>query len=395
MTSLSFKPRVPVFDANVKVGDAHDELSPCPDRAGLLAEMDTHGVQRAVIYHALADRTSPMDANRALENWLGDDGRLYPQWAAHPTRRSLEQIRGLHAQGRVSSVRLAGLDIVDFPFRPWSYDPLLSWLSQEGIPLWLALPEMDAHELVSHASGLPGSGDSPGGRPLHAYPLGPAHDEGAAPSLSRAEPLRTDRPVGRSGTDLRGQSGEKSWGSKRMIEGIRVIDFHGHVGSNDILGMVDDPDLMLHAMDACDIDVSCLFNIYYPSGPTGNDMTAQFVARHPDRFVGFAYVSPLTPAAAMVAELERAIDTLKLTAIKLYPPFVPWSLDQPQWDPIYEFADQRGLLIKGLSLTPKVLLRVAQGWRCEASYPGFPALCLSTLKALLPTRRLSAITPMG
>ena len=130
-----------------------------------------------------------------------------------------------------------------------------------------------------------------------------------------------------------------------MIEGIRVIDFHGHVGSNDILGMVDDPDLMLHAMDACDIDVSCLFNIYYPSGPTGNDMTAQFVARHPDRFVGFAYVSPLTPAAAMVAELERAIDTLKLTAIKLYPPFVPWSLDQPQWDPIYEFADQRGLLI--------------------------------------------------
>ena len=90
-----------------------------------------------------------------------------------------------------------------------------------------------------------------------------------------------------------------------MIEGVRVIDFHGHVGSNDIMGMVDDPDLMLHAMDACGIDVSCLFNIYYPSGPNGNDMTAQFVARHPDRFVGFAYVSPLTPAAAMVARVGK------------------------------------------------------------------------------------------
>jgi hypothetical protein len=155
MTSLSFKPRVPVFDANVKVGDAHDEVSPCPDRAGLLAEMDTHSIQRAVIYHALADKTSPVDANRALEDWLGEDGRLYPQWAALPTRRSLEQLRGLHAQGRVSSVRLAGLDSVKFPFRPWSYDPLLSWLSQEGIPLWLALPEMDAHELVSTLQAYP------------------------------------------------------------------------------------------------------------------------------------------------------------------------------------------------------------------------------------------------
>ena len=124
-----------------------------------------------------------------------------------------------------------------------------------------------------------------------------------------------------------------------------MIDFHGHVGSNDIMGMADDPDVMLRAMDACGIDVSCLFNIYYPSGTIGNDMTARFVAQHPDRFVGFAYVSPLAPAEDMVAELERAIDTLKLVAIKLYPPFVPWPMNEPVWDPIYEFANDRGLVI--------------------------------------------------
>ena len=99
MTSLSLKPRVPVFDANVKVGNHHNEVSPCPDRAGLLAEMDTHGVGRAVIYHALGDLTSPVDGNRALEAWLGDDGRLHPQWSAHPLPRSLEQLQELHAQG--------------------------------------------------------------------------------------------------------------------------------------------------------------------------------------------------------------------------------------------------------------------------------------------------------
>ena len=130
-----------------------------------------------------------------------------------------------------------------------------------------------------------------------------------------------------------------------MIGGVKVIDFHGHVGANEIIGMVDEPDRMIDAMDACGIDVSCLFNIYYPDGTTGNDKTARFVALHPDRFVGFAYVSPLMPAEAMVTELERAIDTLNLVAIKLYPPFVPWSLEKPIWDPIYQFANERQLVI--------------------------------------------------
>ena len=39
------------------------------------------------------------------------------------------------------------------------------------------------------------------------------------------------------------------------------------------------------------------------------------------------------------------------------------------------------------SSTPKALLRVPQGWQCEASYPGFElSLVFSTLKALLPKR---------
>lgn len=55
MTSLTFTSQVPVFDANLRVGDRHDEPAPCRDRAALLAEMDRHGVERALIYHALTD----------------------------------------------------------------------------------------------------------------------------------------------------------------------------------------------------------------------------------------------------------------------------------------------------------------------------------------------------
>lgn len=129
-----------------------------------------------------------------------------------------------------------------------------------------------------------------------------------------------------------------------MIDGVKTIDFHGHVGRWDRNGMRDDATLMLRAMDAAGIDVACLFHIFYPDGATSNDLTARFIARHPDRFVGFAYVSPLMPER-MVPELARAIDELGFVAIKLYPPYTPWPLNERPWHPIYEFANERGLTI--------------------------------------------------
>jgi uncharacterized protein len=129
-----------------------------------------------------------------------------------------------------------------------------------------------------------------------------------------------------------------------MIEGARVIDFHGHVGRWDRYGMIDDPERVLRAMDAAGVDRACVFNIFHPDGTTGNDLTARYVARHPDRFIGFAYVSPLMPER-MVPELARAIDSLRFAAIKLYPPYTPWPLNEAPWEPIYRFADERGLAI--------------------------------------------------
>ena len=163
MSSLTFKPRVPVFDANVRVGDLPDQPTPCRDRVALLAEMDRHGVERAVIYHALTEGVSPVEGNLLLEPWLGTeprkDGayadRLVPQWSVLPTAASLAQLQALHGQRRVSSVRLHDTRVAGLPFRPWAYDPLLAWLSAQRIPVWIPLPSADADELVTTLQGHP------------------------------------------------------------------------------------------------------------------------------------------------------------------------------------------------------------------------------------------------
>jgi hypothetical protein len=155
MPSLSFQPRVPVFDANVRVGDRRDDPSPCRTREELLAEMDRHGVARALVYHAQTELLSPVDGNGYLESWLGDDGRLYPQWSIMPTAESITQVQQLHAQGRVRSVRLYDTRPMGLPFRPWAYHDLLSWLQASGVPLWISLPDSDADELVTTLQAYP------------------------------------------------------------------------------------------------------------------------------------------------------------------------------------------------------------------------------------------------
>lgn len=155
MVSLSFKARVPIFDANVRVGDRRDEASPCRNQAQLLAEMDRHGVERALIYHAQTELLSPLDGNGFLESWLGEDGRLVPQWSIGPTSDSLRQIKALHAQGRVRSVRLHDARQVGLPFRRWAYDETLTWLSEANIPLWVLLPAADANDLMTTLQAYP------------------------------------------------------------------------------------------------------------------------------------------------------------------------------------------------------------------------------------------------
>ena len=49
-----------------------------------------------------------------------------------------------------------------------------------------------------------------------------------------------------------------------MIDGVHVIDFHGHVGRWDRYGMIDEPAKILHALDLAGIDQACLFNIFHP-----------------------------------------------------------------------------------------------------------------------------------
>lgn len=147
MTTLNFRARVPVFDANVGVGHRRDRPSPIESREQLLEEMDRHGVARALIYHLQGEALSAPEGNESLLPWVDGQSALHPQWVADPTPECLDQLQQLHQQGQVTNVRLHHTLESRLPFVDWIYGELLEWLAAQHIPLWLSLADTPAAEV--------------------------------------------------------------------------------------------------------------------------------------------------------------------------------------------------------------------------------------------------------
>jgi predicted TIM-barrel fold metal-dependent hydrolase len=157
MGGLSFRATVPVIDANVGVGNQRDDIALLQTVDEMLAEMDRHGVSRAVIYHRMGEARSATEANERLESIIeGREDSLAPQWVVDSWPDSLQQAKDYRASGRVSSLRLHDSATANVPLTDWIYGELLEWMSSEGIPLWVSFADNDIAALVTLLRAFPG-----------------------------------------------------------------------------------------------------------------------------------------------------------------------------------------------------------------------------------------------
>ena len=79
--------------------------------------------------------------------------------------------------------------------------------------------------------------------------------------------------------------------------------------------------------------------VFVTSG--SNDFMSGLVARHPDRFVGYAHHDPCLPDAA--ERLEKAIGVQGLRGYKILGPQVARPISDPSFDPLWEIAQDAGI----------------------------------------------------
>lgn len=126
---------------------------------------------------------------------------------------------------------------------------------------------------------------------------------------------------------------------------MRLLDLHVRLGESAFGYALDIPTLTSR-MDELDIAHAVLCPVRPREGhlASANEAVAAAVQAEPRRFSGFARVDPWLRDAAL-AELERAVDQLRLSGLLLDPWEDRFVISDTLVDPIVEHATRRGLPI--------------------------------------------------
>lgn len=126
------------------------------------------------------------------------------------------------------------------------------------------------------------------------------------------------------------------------------LDCHGHLGGRACHYHLPDCSLegIVAEMDRIGVERVCAFSfgVVFSDERHGNDIVAEAVRRHPDRFVGFTGLNPHRGREAMLAELERCAK-LGLRGIKLIPHYQDFPEEHALIDVACRWAHERRQII--------------------------------------------------
>lgn len=141
------------FDCNCSIGRVtYPNLFDIPDTQGLLKEMDTAGIEEALVYHITARDGHPPLGNKLLIDEFRYIDRLYPVWVILPHYTNempspkvlLEEIRS----NKVKAVRIYPTkEYHSFSIAEWSTGELFNALEEVRVPLILDI-EIISWEIV-------------------------------------------------------------------------------------------------------------------------------------------------------------------------------------------------------------------------------------------------------
>lgn len=150
-----------------------------------------------------------------------------------------------------------------------------------------------------------------------------------------------------------------------------IVDAHAHIGATSYVRQTGAD--VLAEMDDAHVDRA----VICPMGAelavrnvAGNDAIAEAVRAHPDRLLGFATVNPWFGADA-VAELDRSIQRLGLSGLKLHPVVQGFEIDDDVVLPVIERAAELGIVVYVHTGTP-VLALPLQLLELATRYPQVP-----------------------
>lgn len=100
------------------------------------------------------------------------------------------------------------------------------------------------------------------------------------------------------------------------LTGAFIVDWHVHLGRWAASFLPEADEQMFAALDRVGVTMICVNGILCPSTREGNDRTADFARRHPNRVVPFASLNPFQHD--LLDELKRCVETLGMKGVKVH-----------------------------------------------------------------------------
>jgi predicted TIM-barrel fold metal-dependent hydrolase len=135
--------------------------------------------------------------------------------------------------------------------------------------------------------------------------------------------------------------------SARPIQGMEVIDCHGHLGNWQLVHMAKNTaEHMLQTMDRLGIDKLCLSPFWgcFCDFRRGNDQLGETIERYPDRFIGQMTVNPHYPYEIRT-ELQRCDSKYGVQMLKIHPFCHDYPVHGAGYRGLWEYADENELVV--------------------------------------------------
>jgi uncharacterized protein len=137
--------------------------------------------------------------------------------------------------------------------------------------------------------------------------------------------------------------------SGRLLEGVRVIDAHAHVGRWPLF-YVPDPSLprIMDEWDRFGIGLSCVTSLlgFSVDMQGGNDEVLAAIRFAPDRFLGYICLVPHRPLDECRREVQRLMDASEnFIGLKFHPLWNDYPVDGDRYKPLWDLAAERCPLI--------------------------------------------------
>ena len=152
------------FDCNCSVGRiSYPSLYDIPDVKGLLKEMETAGIEEALVYHTVARDGYPPLGNSMLMEEIRNVQELHPVWVVLPHHTSEmphpDRLLPEMKKNGVKAVRVyPKANYHSFSISEWCSGDLLGALEEEGIPLILDMDTVtweDVNTILENHKQLP------------------------------------------------------------------------------------------------------------------------------------------------------------------------------------------------------------------------------------------------